>query len=69
MTVTVAMTPENAQDIIFAQNAGDLTLVLRSFREKDTVVELKNSTAFSVLKVDMPVVPRHGPSWREIRGQ
>jgi pilus assembly protein CpaB len=69
MTVTVAMTPENAQDIIFAQNAGDLTLVLRSFREKDTVVELKNSTAFTVLKVDMPVVPRHGPSWREIRGQ
>jgi pilus assembly protein CpaB len=69
MTVTVAMTPENAQDIIFAQNAGDLTLVLRSFREKDTLVELKNSTAFTVLKVDMPVVPRHGPSWREIRGQ
>lgn len=68
-TVTVAMTPENTQDLILAQHLGDLTVVLRSYLEKDTVVELKNSTAFTVLKVDLPVVPRHGPSWREIRGQ
>ncbi|MBZ5553864.1 MAG: Flp pilus assembly protein CpaB [Acidobacteriia bacterium] len=68
-SVTFAMTPENAQDLILAQNIGDLTLVLRSYLEKDTVVELKNSTAITVLKVDMPVVPRHAAAWREIRGQ
>jgi len=65
MTLTLAMTPENAQDVIFAQNAGDLTVVLRSYLEKDTLVELKNSSAFTVLKMDLPLVPRHGPSWRE----
>lgn len=67
-TVTVALTPEQAQDLILAQHLGEITLTLRSFREKDTVVELKNSTATSVLKVDIPVVPRAAPVWREIRG-
>lgn len=67
-TVTLAMTPEAAQDLIFAQHIGDLALVLRSYLEGPTVIELKNSSTFSVLKVDVPIVPRHGPSWREIRG-
>jgi pilus assembly protein CpaB len=67
-TVTVALTPDQAQDLILAQHLGELSLVLRSFREKDTVVELKNSTAVSVLKVDVPVVPRATPVWHEIRG-
>jgi pilus assembly protein CpaB len=68
-TVTVALSPEQAQDLVLAQHLGEITMTLRSFREKDTVVEMKNSTAISVLKVEIPVVPRAGPSWREIRGQ
>lgn len=67
-SITVALTPESTQDLILAQNMGELTVVLRSYLERDTVVELKNSSAFSVLKVDLPLVPRHGPAWREIRG-
>ena len=67
-TITVALAPDQAQDLILAQNMGEISVVLRSFREGNTIAELKNSTALSVLKVDMPVVPRAAPVWREIRG-
>lgn len=67
-TVTVALTPQQAQDLILAQNLGELSLLLRSFREKDTVLEIGNSTPQGVLKVETPVVPRAQPVWREIRG-
>jgi pilus assembly protein CpaB len=67
-TITLALAPDQAQDLILAQHLGELSVVLRSFREGNTITELKNSTAVSVLKVDMPVVPRAAPAWREIRG-
>jgi pilus assembly protein CpaB len=66
-SVTVALAPQQVQDLILAQEVGDLTLSLRSYLEKDVSVDLARSTAANVLGVER-VVPRQQPSWMEIRG-
>lgn len=68
-TVTVALTPEEVQALVLAQDIGDLTLSLRSFREGETPLELERSDAPGVFGVeDQQLVPRRVPSWQEIRG-
>jgi pilus assembly protein CpaB len=68
-TVTLALTPQQAQDLILAQDVGDLTLALRSFREGNEPVNLNRSSPPGVFGVDDgSIVPRRAPSWQEIRG-
>ena len=68
-TVTVALAPEEVQALVLAQDIGDLTLTLRSFREGETPLELERSNASGVFGVeDQQLVPRRVPSWQEIRG-
>ena len=68
-TVTLALTPVQVQDLVLAQDIGDVTLSLRSFREGDAPIELERSNASGVFGVeDQLIVPRRAPSWQEIRG-
>lgn len=68
-TVTLALNPQHVQDLVLAQDIGDLSLVLRSFREGEEAAELARSNATGVFGVDeSQIVPRRAPSWQEIRG-
>jgi pilus assembly protein CpaB len=68
-TVTLALTPQQVQDLILAQDVGDLSLSLRSFREGETPASLTRSSPAGVFGVDDgSLVPRRAPSWQEIRG-
>jgi pilus assembly protein CpaB len=67
-TVTLALSPEQAQSLVLAQDIGDVTLALRSFREGDEPKPLDRTNAAAVFGVaDGEVVPRRTPSWQEIR--
>jgi pilus assembly protein CpaB len=68
-TVTLALTPQQAQDLVLAQDIGDVSLALRSFRDENETAALPRSSATAVFGVaDGEVVPRRTPSWQEIRG-
>jgi pilus assembly protein CpaB len=68
-TVTLALTPQQAQDLVLAQDIGDISLALRSFRDENETAALPRSSATAVFGVaDGEVVPRRTPSWQEIRG-
>ena len=68
-TVTLALSPQQVQDLILAQDVGDVSLSLRSFREGEQPVELGRSVPSSVFGVDDGAIqPRRAPSWQEIRG-
>jgi pilus assembly protein CpaB len=68
-TVTLALTPQQAQDLVLAQDIGDVTLALRSFREGNEAAMIPRSNAAAVFGVaEGEVVPRRVPSWQEIRG-
>lgn len=68
-TVTLALTPQQVQDLVLAQDIGDVTLALRSFREGAEVASIPRSNPTGVFGVaDGEVVPRRAPSWQEIRG-
>ena len=69
-TVTLALTPIQAQDLILAQDVGDISLSLRSFREGEQPVDLNRSVPSAVFGVDdSAIAPRRQPSWQEIRGR
>ena len=68
-TVTLALSPQQVQDLILAQDVGDVSLSLRSFREGEQPVELVRSVPSGVFGVDDGAIqPRRAPSWQEIRG-
>jgi pilus assembly protein CpaB len=67
-SVTLAVSPQEAQDLALAQQIGDVSFTLRSYLERDTRVELGRSTVPALLGSDEKVVPRRMPSWREFRG-
>jgi pilus assembly protein CpaB len=68
-TVTLALTPQQAQDLVLAQDIGDVTLALRSFRDENQTAMIPRSNAAAVFGVaEGEVVPRRTPSWQEIRG-
>ncbi len=68
-TVTLALSPQQVQDLILAQDVGDVSLSLRSFREGEEPVELGRSVPSGVFGVDDGAIqPRRAPSWQEIRG-
>jgi len=68
-TVTLALAPDQVQDLILAQDIGDISLSLRSFREGEQPIDLDRSVPSGVFGVDdSALVPRRAPSWQEIRG-
>lgn len=66
--VTVLVGPQQAQELVLAQELGTLTLALRSNLDAGLVVDLGSLDALGLLKVPIPVKPRSRPAWREIRG-
>jgi pilus assembly protein CpaB len=68
-TVTLALSPQEAQDLVLAQDVGDVSLSLRSFREGEESVGVERSNSERVFGVEgTQLVPRRAPSWQEIRG-
>lgn len=68
-TVTLALTPQQVQDLVLAQDVGDVSLSLRSFREGEEPVGVERSSPERVFGVEgTALVPRRAPSWQEIRG-
>ncbi|MBI1874753.1 MAG: Flp pilus assembly protein CpaB [Acidobacteria bacterium] len=66
--VTVLVDPKQAQQLVLAQQIGQLTLALRSNLDAGQVVDLGTLDPFQLLNVQIPVKPRQMPVWREIRG-
>ena len=66
-TITLAVTPEEAQKIILAQQLGDLTLTLRSLWETERFVKLDHATIHSTLGIPQKVRYRQRPTWQIIR--
>lgn len=66
--ITVLVGPEQAQQLVLAQEIGTLTLTLRSNLDAGQVVDLGSLDPFGLLKVQVPVKSRPAPVWREIRG-
>jgi len=67
-TVTLALTPQQAQDLVLTQDIGDITLALRSFRDENETASIPRSSANAVFGVpEGEIVPRRMPSWQEIR--
>lgn len=56
-TVTLMVEPSRAQELILAEQVGDLTLTLRSSLDS-TTVELPNLDPLGLLKVQIPLKPR-----------
>jgi pilus assembly protein CpaB len=68
-TVTVALTPKQVQDLTLAQEVGDLSFSLRSFREGEAALDIPRSNPSGAFGInDSELVPRRAPSWQEIRG-
>jgi pilus assembly protein CpaB len=68
-TLTLALTPEDAQKAALGQEIGSLCVALRSSWQKSEPPGLSaNMTAQSVLGTDKTVVPRSRPAWTEFRG-
>lgn len=67
-SVTVLVSPRQVQELVLAQQIGDLTLSLRSNLDAGGVVDLERLDPLKLLGVEIPVKPRGRPSWREIRG-
>jgi pilus assembly protein CpaB len=67
--VTLLMSPEQAQQVVLAQELGRLTLALRSNLDAGQVVDLGSMDQLKLLGVQTPVKPKAArPAWREIRG-
>jgi pilus assembly protein CpaB len=66
--VTLMATPDEAQQLVLAQEVGTLTLMLRSNIDAGQVVDLGSLDTIGLLKVPIPLKPRPRPSWREMRG-
>lgn len=68
-TITLALTPEEAQKTALAQEIGVLSVALRgSWQKGEAALPQQNMTAQSVLGTDKTVVPRSRPAWTEFRG-
>jgi len=68
--VTILVEPRLVQELVLAQNIGELTLALRSTMDVGTVLDLGFLDQFGLLKVPIPLIPRSQPSpfYREFRG-
>lgn len=66
-TVTLAVTPDEAQKLIMAQSLGTLHLSLRSLWETERSVALEHATIQSTLGIPMRVRYNQQPRWEVIR--
>jgi pilus assembly protein CpaB len=66
--VTLLTSPTQAQQIILAQQLGELELVLRSNLDTGEVIDLGSMDQLKLLNVPTPLKPRRGQTFREIRG-
>jgi pilus assembly protein CpaB len=66
--VTVLVSLRQAQELVLAQEIGQLTLTLRSNLDAGRVENLPNMDPISLLGVQVPVKRRAAPAWREMRG-
>jgi pilus assembly protein CpaB len=66
--ITVLVSPQQVQELVLAQNLGNLTLALRSNLDAGEVTNLGRLDALGLLKVPVPPKPRAQPVWREFRG-
>ncbi len=67
-TITVALSPEQAQKLTLAQEIGSLTMVLRSLYEADGAVELGAATVQNTLGIPEQVRFKPRPAYRLIEG-
>jgi len=65
---TLLVDPAQVQELILAQQIGDLTLALRSDLDTGEVADLENLDPLGLLGVDIPVKPKGRRPWQEIRG-
>jgi len=65
--VCLLVTPQQVQEIVLAQQIGTMTLSLRSSLDS-AAVDLPRLDENSFLRIPMPMKPKSGPSWREMRG-
>jgi len=65
--VCLLVTPQQVQEIVLAQQIGTMTLSLRSSLDA-TAVDLPRLDESTFLRIPMPMKPKSGPSWREMRG-
>jgi pilus assembly protein CpaB len=66
--VTVLVSLRQAQELILAQEIGELTLALRSNLDGGRVENLTNMDPMTLLGVQTPIKRRPQPVWRELRG-
>ena len=66
-SVTVMLTPDEAQKIMLAQEAGALSLSLRSLWEGNTQVPLTNVTVNSAIGIPEKIFRKPKATYREIR--
>jgi pilus assembly protein CpaB len=68
-TVTMLVEPKQAQELILAQQLGELTFVLRSNLDVGNLANFPTLDPFGLLQMQIPVKKRStGPAWREMRG-
>ena len=67
-TLTLALSPEDAQKIILAQQVGAVSVALRSSWTEEQSVSLPFLSAKQLMGVDKKIMRRASPSWVEIRG-
>ncbi|MCB9746703.1 MAG: Flp pilus assembly protein CpaB, partial [Alphaproteobacteria bacterium] len=66
-TVTLAVSPDDAQKLLMAQTLGELSLSLRSLWEDERFVELEHATIHSTLGIPQRVRHRQRARWEVIR--
>jgi pilus assembly protein CpaB len=66
--VTVLVDPKDAQRLVLAQQIGNLTLMLRSSLDSGELKDMPLLDPLGLLGVPIPVKPKAGPSFREMRG-
>lgn len=67
-TLTVALSPVDAQKLATAQQVGNITVTLRNSWGEEKDVDIAPITAKKLLGVDKKVISTGMPSWVEIRG-
>jgi pilus assembly protein CpaB len=65
--VCLLVTPQQVQEVILAQQIGTMTLSLRSSLDS-AAVDLPRLDENTFLRIPMPMKPKAGPTWREMRG-
>jgi pilus assembly protein CpaB len=66
--VTLLVSPVQAQQLVLAQQLGELVLALRSNLDTGEVIDLGSMDQLKLLNVPTPLKPRRTQAWREIRG-